>query len=172
MTWREQMEDLAASVWTNRKASWGDVCADVAKFVGKPVPDGEEEDALRHLSTEEVQSVLVALRIETDYAQDHSDLCPECYALPGECGQECGQSTSDLYDECAMCGTRTGPFQMVKVDADPGASWPCCENRACIKRARVTDQHQLQAENSLRKVVERHGRSAAEAILRKVCDTE
>lgn len=90
--WREQMEDLASSVWTNRKASWGDVCADVEKFTGKPVPNPEEEgDALRHLSTEEVQSVLVSLQIEVDYVQDYSDLCPECYALPGECGTGCGQ---------------------------------------------------------------------------------
>lgn len=88
--WREQMEDLAASVWTNRKASPGDVRADIHKIVGVSVPE-DLDDALQPLSTEQIQEVLMGLNIELDYVQDHSDLCPECYALPGECEPTCGQ---------------------------------------------------------------------------------
>lgn len=90
MSWREQMEDLAASVWTNRKASPGDVRADIMRIVKVDVPE-DMEDALEPLSTEQVRDVLIGLSIETDYVQDHSDLCPECYALPGGCGTNCGQ---------------------------------------------------------------------------------
>lgn len=90
VSWREQMEDLAASVWTNRKASPGDVRADIMRIVGVDVPE-ELDDALQPLTTEQVHDVLVGLNVELDYVQDHSDLCPECYALPGECGKDCGQ---------------------------------------------------------------------------------
>lgn len=88
--WRERMCDLAASVWTNRKASPGDVRADIMRLVGVDVPE-DLDDALQPLTTEQVRDVLVGLNVEVDYVQDHSDLCAECYALPGECEETCGQ---------------------------------------------------------------------------------
>lgn len=90
MSWREQMEDLAASVWTNRKASPGDVRSDIAKAIGVKVPS-ELENALETLADEEVRQVLLSLNIEFEYAGQNSELCVECYRPVGGCEEECGQ---------------------------------------------------------------------------------
>jgi hypothetical protein len=98
--WREEMEDLAAHVWTNRKASPPEIREEIRKAVGVTVPE-DEEDALAPLSDEEVRSVLQKLHITSDDVETASDLCPECFARAGECRPSCGQYEEDeggLYD--------------------------------------------------------------------------
>ncbi len=130
MSWREQMEELAAAVWTNRKASPGDVRADLKKILGVNVP-AEADDALETLADEEVQSVLVGLNIEFEYVAANSDLCPECYALPGECQETCGQHEEHEDERVDFPKTETAMVSALDelleswIDglAQPGTKW-------------------------------------------------
>jgi hypothetical protein len=96
--WRETMCDLAASLWTSRKASPVEVREDIRKAVGVVVPESQD-DALRDLLDNEVREVLKALKPD-DEDVDGTDLCPECFSMPGECEADCGQNEPDvsLYD--------------------------------------------------------------------------
>jgi len=98
-TWREGMEDLAASLWTSRKASPVEVREDIRKIIGIDVPE-EQEDALKGLLDNEIREVLKALKPDLDDVEG-TDLCPECFSMPGECEADCGQREDEeggLYD--------------------------------------------------------------------------
>lgn len=93
-TWRESMEDLAASLWTSRKASPVEVREDIRRAVGVVVPESQD-DALKGLLDNEIREVLKSLGEPDDEDFKGTDLCTECFSMPGECEADCGQREED-----------------------------------------------------------------------------
>lgn len=113
-THREQMEDLAAAVWTFRKASPPEIREEIRKAIGVDVPE-EQEDALQTLNNEEIQKVLQELHILQEDVERYSDLCPECFACPGECKPTCGQyeEAEEVVDRVHIPKTEEGVVSLL-----------------------------------------------------------
>lgn len=105
-TWREGMEDLAASLWTSRKASPVEVREDIRKIIGIDVPE-EQEDALKGLLDNEIREVLKELKPD-ESEMEGTDLCPECFSMPGECEPDCGQNEDEYEGPYAFPTTEEG----------------------------------------------------------------